>query len=196
MKKLLYKGIEFDDFQLYNGDTGDYGDYNSESLDRFNSANIYVCPHCIKKYELYKECGVFKEEIESVINNTEYNGITFGTHHQDIICGVKGCNNPNSYDCMINTEDCKLLETKNKEDNNMKVVVLTWGKQDELGRVFYHDTHVELFKTEEAAQIRALELGKEFVPEAKNTEELVEGLIALEDKSIPSLLFDIDIIEL
>lgn len=78
----------------------------------------------------------------------------------------------------------------------MKIVVLTWGKQDELGRVFYHDTNVELFKTEEAAQIRALELGKEFVPDASNTEELVEGLIALEDKSIPSLLFDIDTIEL
>ena len=196
MKKLLYKGIEFDDFQLYNGDTGDYGDYNSKSLDRFNSANVYVCPHCIKKYELYKECGVFKEEIESVINNSEYNGITFGTHHQDIICGVKGCNNANSYDCMINTEDCKLLETKNKEENIMKIFVLTWGKQDENGRVLYHDTHVELFKTEEEAQARALELGREFVPKAQNTEELVEELIALEDNCIPSLLFDIDTIEL
>ena len=196
MKKLLYKGIEFDDFQLYNGDTGDYGDYNSESLDKFNSANIYVCPHCIKKYELYKECGVFKEEIESVINNAEYNGITFGTHHQDIICGVKGCNNPNSYDCMINTKECQLIEAKIKEEKNMKVFVLTWGKQDEMGRVFYHDTHVELFKTEEAAQARALELGREFVPEAQNTEELVEKLIVLEDKCIPSLLFDIDTIEL
>lgn len=133
MKKLLYKGIEFDDFQLYNGDTGDYGDYNSKSLDRFNSANVYVCPHCIKKYELYKECGVFKEEIESVINNVEYNGTTFGAHHQDIICGVKGCNNPNSYDCMINTEDCKLLETKNKEEKTMTFYI---GSENASGMEF------------------------------------------------------------
>ena len=205
MKKLIYKGIVFDDFQLYNGDTGDYGDYNSESLNKFNSANVYVCPHCIKKYNLYAECGVFKEEIEKEIAETEYNGITFGNHHQDLTCGVKECYNKNSYDCMFNTENCQLIDYKEetinktfnfKEEKEMKVVVLTWGKQDEMGRVFYHDNHVELFKTEEAAQIRALELGKEFVPEAKNTEELVEGLIALEDNSIPSLLFDIDIIEM
>jgi hypothetical protein len=78
----------------------------------------------------------------------------------------------------------------------MKVVVLTWGKQDEVGRVFYDDTHVELFKTEEAAEARALELGKEFVPEASNTEELAEGLIELEDNDVPSMLFDISTIEL
>ena len=101
-------------------------------------------------------------------------GITFGTHHQDIICGVKGCNNPNSYDCMINTKECQLIEAKIKEEKIMKVFVLTWGKQDENGRVFYHDTHVELFKTEEEAQKRALELGEEFIPDAQNTEELVE----------------------
>ena len=78
----------------------------------------------------------------------------------------------------------------------MKVVVLTWGKQDEVGKVFYHDTHVELFKTEEEAKTRALELGKEFVPEAKDTEELVEGLIELDDKEIPNMNFDIDIVNI
>ena len=110
MKKLLYKGIEFDDFQLYNGETGNYGDHTSESLDRFDSANAYVCPHCIKKHNLYKECGVFKEEIEKTITGTKYNGITFGSCHEQIICGVKGCNNPNSYDCMFSTNDCQLIE--------------------------------------------------------------------------------------
>lgn len=83
-----------------------------------------------------------------------------------------------------------------KGDLKMKVTVLTWGKQDEMGRVFYDDTHVELFKTEEAAQARALELGREFVPEASNTEELVEGLIELDDKEIPNMNFDIDIINI
>lgn len=78
----------------------------------------------------------------------------------------------------------------------MKVTVLTWGKQNENGRVFYHDTHVELFKTEEEAQTRALELGKEFAPKAKDTEELANGLIMLEDEDIPSMYFDIDTIEL
>ena len=115
MKKLLYKGIEFDDFQLYNGETNDYGDYNSKSLDGFDSANVYVCPHCIKKYELYAECGVFKEEIEKEIAETEYNGITFGNHHQDLTCGVKGCYNKNSYDCMFSTEECQLVESEEEE---------------------------------------------------------------------------------
>lgn len=78
----------------------------------------------------------------------------------------------------------------------MKLFVLRWGKQDEMGRVFYDDTHVELFKTEEEAQVRALELGKEFVPEASNTEELVEGLIELDDKEIPNMNFDIDIVNI
>lgn len=78
----------------------------------------------------------------------------------------------------------------------MKVIILTWGKQDEMGRVFYHDTQVELFKTEKEACTRALELGKEFVPEAKDTEELANGLIMLEDEDIPSMYFDIDTIEL
>lgn len=117
MKKLIYKGIVFNDFQLYNGDTGDYGDYNSESLNKFNSANVYVCPHCIKKYNLYAECGVFKKEIEKEIAETEYNGITFGSHYQDIVCGVKSCNNTNSYDCMINTKECQLIDYKEETIN-------------------------------------------------------------------------------
>ena len=48
MKKLLYKGIEFDDFQLYNGEPERYGDYNSESLDGFEGAEVYICPCCVK----------------------------------------------------------------------------------------------------------------------------------------------------
>jgi hypothetical protein len=120
MKKLIYKGIVFDDFQLYNGNTGDYGDYNSESLNKFDSANVYVCPHCIKKYNLYTECGVFKEEIEKEIAETEYNGITFGSHYQDIVCGVKGCNNTNSYNCMFSTENCQLIDKEGEKNMNKK----------------------------------------------------------------------------
>lgn len=78
----------------------------------------------------------------------------------------------------------------------MKVVVLTWGKQDEMGRVFYCDTRIELFKTEDEASARALEIGKEFVPEATSTEELTNGLIELDGENVPNMYFDIDTIEL
>ena len=104
-----------------------------------------------------------------------------------------------SKDIIIDKEDFSknyIKKQKEKEENIMKLFVLTWGKQDEIGRVFYHDTHVELFKTEEEACKRVLALGKEFVPNAKDTEELANGLIELEDNCIPSLLFDIDTIEL
>ena len=63
MKKLIYKGIEFDDFQLYNGEPERYGDCNSESLDGFDGVDVYVCPHCIKKYGLYSECGTTEEKV-------------------------------------------------------------------------------------------------------------------------------------
>jgi hypothetical protein len=94
----------------------------------------------------------------------------------------------------MKSETAKTFDSK--EEEKMKVVVLKWGKHDELGRVFYRDTHVELFKTEKEAQVRALELGREFVPEASDTEELVEGLIDLDDKAIPNMIFDIDIVNI
>lgn len=147
MKKLIYKGIIFDDFQLYNGDTGDYGDYNSESLNKFNSANVYVCPHCIKKYNLYAECGVFKEEIEKEIAETEYNGITFGNHHQDLTCSVKRCYNKNSYDCMINTEDCQLVNNE-----GVKTLIIISEDDVEYGRIlntYVFDNYVNLQEIKE-----------------------------------------------
>ena len=78
----------------------------------------------------------------------------------------------------------------------MKVAILKWGKQDELGRVFYEDVHIEIFSSEEKAQERALEIGQEFIPEATNTEELVGGLFDLDDKEIPNMNFDIDIVNI
>lgn len=64
MKKLIYKGVEFDDFQLYNGEPERYGDCQSESLDGFEGVDVYVCPHCVKKYGLYSECGTTEEKAQ------------------------------------------------------------------------------------------------------------------------------------
>ena len=73
-------------------------------------------------------------------------------------------------------------------------VVLTWRKQNEMGKL--GNKHTEIFNTYDEAYTRALEIGKEFVPDAKNTEELTNCLIALEEKGEPNMYFDIDTIKM
>lgn len=104
MKKLLYKGIKFDDFQLYNGEPERYGDYNSESLDKFEGVDVYVCPHCIKKYNLYAECDTTEEEVNRQIKED------LECNYYDLVCGVKGCYNKNANDGYFSTEGCLLVD--------------------------------------------------------------------------------------
>ena len=106
MKKLLYKGIEFDDFQLYNGEPERYGDCNSESLDGFEGAEVYICPCCVKKYGLYKEAETTEEQNNSCIEDM----IEEPEHYDHPICGVKGCNNGNSHDGWLDIKECQLVE--------------------------------------------------------------------------------------
>lgn len=112
MKKLLYKGIEFDDFQLYNGEPERYGDCQSESLDGFEGVDVYVCPHCIKKYGLYAECDTTEEKVNEQIE------MDIECNYHDLVCGVKGCYNRNSYDGYFSTEGCQLVENEDFTDGN------------------------------------------------------------------------------
>ena len=113
MKKLLYKGIIFDDFVLYNLDPEKYGNGNVKSLDGFSSVDIYVCPHCIKKHNLYAECFVTEKAVEADIE-TESENV-----YEGAVCGVYDCYNTNSYDGYISTKECQLIETvPDFEDGN------------------------------------------------------------------------------
>ena len=110
MKKLLYKGIEFDDFQLYreaeNSSGCEYGYPTDENLNAkdWEEADVYICPHCIKKYNLYEEADTCVETVEQYINGEFDDGM------HSMTCGVKGCNNGNSFDCCINIKGCQLLD--------------------------------------------------------------------------------------
>ena len=110
MKKLLYKGIEFDDFQLYreaeNSGGCEYGYPTDEDLstEEYEEANIYICPHCIKKYSLYSEAETDAETVEKYLSGEYDDG------DMSITCGVKGCYNKNSFDCCINIVECKIEE--------------------------------------------------------------------------------------
>lgn len=112
MKKLLYKGIEFDDFQLYreaeNSSGCEYGYPTDENLNTegWEEADVYICPHCIKKYNLYAEAETDVETVEQYI----YGEFDDGMH--SMVCGVKGCNNGNSFDCCINIAGCQIEENE------------------------------------------------------------------------------------
>lgn len=110
MKKLLYKGVEFDDFQLYNGEPERYGDCQSESIDEFEGVDVYVCPSCVKKYGLYAECNTTEEKVNAEID------VDVECNYYDMTCGVKGCYNRNCYDGYFSTEGCQLVE--NTDDTN------------------------------------------------------------------------------
>ena len=112
MKKLIYKGIEFDDFQLYreaeNSSGCEYGypdDVNLD-IDGWEEADVYVCPHCIKKYNLYAEA-----ETDEITVNMYVSG-EFDDGDISMTCGVKGCYNKNSFDCCINIAECKIVENE------------------------------------------------------------------------------------
>ena len=112
MKKLLYKGIEFDDFQLYreaeNSSGCEYGYPTDEDLstEGWEEADVYICPHCIKKYNLYSEAETDIKTVDMYISGEFDDGM------HSMICGVKGCNNGNSFDCCVNIKGCQLLDNR------------------------------------------------------------------------------------
>ena len=112
MKKLIYKGIWFDDFQLYreadNSGGCEYGYATDEDLstEGWEEANVYICPHCIKKYGLYKEAETDVKTVDEYING-EYDDGYFS-----LVCGVKGCYNRNSFDCCIDIAGCQIEENE------------------------------------------------------------------------------------
>jgi hypothetical protein len=116
MYKLIYKGIEFDDFQLYretnNSGGCEYGYPSDEeiNIESYEEADVYICPHCVKKYGLYKEC----DTTEAVVNEEIKDDIE--SNYWDITCSVKGCFNKNSYDGYLNAKECQLVKESESEE--------------------------------------------------------------------------------
>ena len=110
MKNLIYKGIEFDEFQLYreaDKSAGcEYGYPTDENLNTegWEEADVYICPHCIKKYNLYAEAETDVETVERYISG-EYDDGWLST-----TCSIRGCENGNSFDCCISITECKIEE--------------------------------------------------------------------------------------
>ena len=115
MNKLIYdKKIVFDDFQLYresdNSCESEYGyPENKTTIEEWEEVNVYICPHCIKKYGLYNETETTREQIDKVIADQK-NG---GYKYYDLTCGVDGCYNKDSFDGWLSIKKSELIKYNN-----------------------------------------------------------------------------------
>ena len=110
MKNIIYKGIEFDDFALYreanNSAECEYAYPTDENIDLkdWEEVNVYICPHCIKKYNLYEEAQTCKKIVEDIINNKHSDDEYF------VRCGIKNCKNRNTFDSILSINKCTLKD--------------------------------------------------------------------------------------
>ena len=75
-----------------------------KQIEGWEEADVYICPHCIKKYNLYAEAETDAKTVEQYINGEFDDGM------HSMTCGIKGCNNGNSFDCCINIKGCQFLD--------------------------------------------------------------------------------------
>ena len=131
MNKLIYNNkVVFDDFQLYreadNSSECEYGyPEDKTTIDKWDEVNVYICPHCIKRYGLYKETETTEEEIDRVIadqRNGKYN-------YYDLTCGVDGCYNKDSFDGWLSIKKSRL---ENRSINNELLEDLRIEQQEQM----------------------------------------------------------------
>lgn len=105
--KLQYKDVVFDSFSFSDDDCKEYIDEsNANSLQGFEGGGWgYICPHCIKTYELYNETDLSENEVDEIIDE-ESHGVA-----DDLICCVDDCYNKNAYDINFETSKCKLIKS-------------------------------------------------------------------------------------
>lgn len=110
MNKLVYdKRVVFDDFQLYreanNSGECEYGyPYSKTTIGEWEEVNVYICPHCIKKYGLYEESETTIEQIDKIIAE-QRNG---NYQYYDLTCSVDGCYNKDSFDVYLSIKKSRL----------------------------------------------------------------------------------------
>lgn len=109
MNKLLYdKRVLFDDFQLYSeaNNSSEYGyPHDQINIEEWEEVNVYICPHCIKKYGLYKETETTEEKINEVINEQAKGNYDY----YDLTCGVDGCYNKDSFDGWLSIQKSEIF---------------------------------------------------------------------------------------
>lgn len=82
------------------------------------------------------------------------------------------------------------------QETKKKVVVLKYCEKQPLHFMSYQNTQIEIFNSIEQAQKRIMSIGKKYTRKAKNTEELVQILMKLEEERKTSMYFDIDTLEI
>lgn len=102
-KKLFYgtKNVAFSNALLFNKNNESVYLSDTYCTGGYDIANVYVCPHCVQYYNLYKESNTTEETIKKS-ECTEQN--TLG-----IICSVRGCKNKAHYMADIPVSECELL---------------------------------------------------------------------------------------
>lgn len=103
VKKIIYKGIAFDDFTIY-CESSDIQPMD-EMEEKPVSFASQVCPWCCKRYGFFKEIDSTPESIDWVIQM--YAGED-PTTLNEFICGVEGCTNGISDDMWMSPEDVTL----------------------------------------------------------------------------------------
>ena len=112
MNKLIYnEKVVFDNFQLFreanNSCECEYGyPEDKTTTEEWEEVNVYICPHCIKRYGLYKETETTKKQIDKIILNQKDNNYDYF----DLTCGIDGCNNKYSFDGWLSIKKSKLEE--------------------------------------------------------------------------------------
>lgn len=103
--RIIYKGIKFDDFRIYdeNGNGCDpYQEFDYEP-DAYGS---YVCPWCCARYGLYTEVDRTPESVKKEIDlyaeedPAEYN---------ELICGIEGCWNGIADDAWFDADQVEAI---------------------------------------------------------------------------------------
>lgn len=107
LRKLKYKNILFDSFCFTDENSIVYKDEsNIDTLDEMTGGGWgYICPHCIKKYELYSETDLTESQVDNIINSGE---------KDTLVCCVDGCHNENAYDINFDIKECSVVFLDNK----------------------------------------------------------------------------------
>ena len=83
--KIVYKGIKFDSFAIYDENDCIASEYDEVNLDEAKGFDAYVCPWCAKKYGLFAETYNTPAQVDQWLENTDPD--------DNYICGIEGCEN-------------------------------------------------------------------------------------------------------
>lgn len=103
MMLLTYRNrVPFDVYTLINNTTNAHND-NGTTLAGYDVANVFICPNCIKKYNLYNETNT------SVLTiNKQISQIQKGDIENKYICYVNNCMSYFASEYILPLDQCQL----------------------------------------------------------------------------------------